>query len=154
MQRNGVGNVRRNANVVMVEDGGHVVFTSKQFEQLMKSLPHFNQATNTEMEHPFGEGTIYCFSFVNGVVEGWIIDTGSSDHMSPDNEDFGDVIVLKTKLLINLPNGHTFVISKVGNITLKNIITLKNVFVVPSFKFRLLSVSKIDKIFTLFCLFL
>ena len=29
VQRNGVGYVKRNANAVMVEDGGHVVFTSK-----------------------------------------------------------------------------------------------------------------------------
>ena len=67
MHKNGNGNVRRNANAVMVEDGGHVVFTSKQFEQLMKSLPHFNHTTNTEMDHPFREGTIYCFSCVMGL---------------------------------------------------------------------------------------
>ena len=38
--KNGNGNVRRTAAVV--ENSGHVVFTSKQFEQLMKSLPHFS----------------------------------------------------------------------------------------------------------------
>ncbi|PWA57489.1 hypothetical protein CTI12_AA409510 [Artemisia annua] len=104
VQRNGPGTFKRNANAVMVEDGGHVVFTSKQFEQLMKSLPQFNQATNTDIEHPFGEGTIYCFSCVNGIVEGWIIDTGASDHMSPDSDEFDTVALLKTKQLINLPN--------------------------------------------------
>ncbi|GJY43002.1 hypothetical protein Tco_0431215 [Tanacetum coccineum] len=67
---------------------------SKQFEQLLKSLPHFNQnGENTpEIQHPFGEG--------------------ESDHMSPDNNDLDNVHVLKNKQVINLPNGHTSVISK------------------------------------------
>ncbi|GKG13257.1 hypothetical protein Tco_0350217, partial [Tanacetum coccineum] len=89
------------------------------------------------MEHPFGEGTFYCFSYVNGVIEGWIIDTEASDHMSPDNNDLDDVHVLKNKQVINLPNGHTSIISKVGNVTLENKLELKNVLIVPSFKFRL-----------------
>ncbi|PWA95867.1 hypothetical protein CTI12_AA044930 [Artemisia annua] len=63
--------VRRTA--ALVENGGQSVFTSKQFEQLMKSIPHFNRATevaNATMEHPFGEGTLYCFSCVNGITKG------------------------------------------------------------------------------------
>ncbi|GJT04307.1 retrovirus-related pol polyprotein from transposon TNT 1-94 [Tanacetum coccineum] len=106
-------------NSVLVENEGHVVFTSKQFEQLLKSLPQFNQAgdNSTDMEHPFGE----------------------------DNNDLDDVYVLKNKQVVNLPNGHTSVISKVGNVTLENKLKLKNVLIVPSFKFRLLSVSKLTK---------
>ncbi|GJW51846.1 peptidase family M48 protein [Tanacetum coccineum] len=137
----------KDKTTALVENGGHVVFTSKQFEQLLKSLPHFNQnVKNTpEIQHPFGEGTVYCFSCVNGVIEGWLIDTGVSDHMSPDNNDLDNVHVLKNKQVINLPNGHTSVISKVGNVTLENKLELKNVLIVPSFKFRLLSVSKLTK---------
>jgi hypothetical protein len=143
--KNGNGNVKRTAAVV--ENSGHVVFTSKQFEQLMKSLPQFNQNAQepTKMDHPFGEGTIYCFSCTNGVIEGWIIDTGASDHISPESEDLIDVQTLKYKQMINLPNGHTSIISQVGNKVLQNKIELKNVLVVPSFKFRLLSVSKLTK---------
>ncbi|GKA72567.1 retrovirus-related pol polyprotein from transposon TNT 1-94 [Tanacetum coccineum] len=89
----------------LVENGGHVVFTSKQFEQLLKSLSHFNQNDETapKVEHPFGEGIIYCFSCVNGVIEGWIIDTGASDHMSPESNDLDDIHVLKNKQVINMP---------------------------------------------------
>ncbi|PWA63236.1 hypothetical protein CTI12_AA356310 [Artemisia annua] len=57
IQKNGSSNVRKTA--ALVENGGHVVFTSKQFEQLMKSIPQFNQANDEnagQMEHPFGEG--------------------------------------------------------------------------------------------------
>ena len=113
MVKNGNGNVKRTAAVV--ENNGNVVFTSKQFEQLMKSLSHFNQNAQEpkEMDHPFGEGTIYCFSYVNGVIEGRIIDTGASDHMSPDSQDLIDVQDLKYKQMIYFPNGHTSVISQV-----------------------------------------
>ncbi|GJS93166.1 cysteine-rich receptor-like protein kinase 8 [Tanacetum coccineum] len=90
----------------VVENGGHVVFTSKQFEQLMRSIPYFHQQTgSSEMEHLFGEGIVYCFSCFNGVIEGWIIDTGASDHMSADSDDLDSVCVLKNKQVINLPNG-------------------------------------------------
>ncbi|GJU75733.1 hypothetical protein Tco_1272803 [Tanacetum coccineum] len=110
------------------------------------SLPHFNQTgDNSDTEHPFGKGTVYCFSCVNGVIEGCIIDIGASDHMLPDNNDLDGVHVIKNKQVINLPNGHTFVISKVGNVTLENKLELKNVLIVPSFKFRLLLVSKLTK---------
>ncbi|GKG28061.1 hypothetical protein Tco_0406388, partial [Tanacetum coccineum] len=112
----------------------------------MRSIPYFHQQTgSSEMEHPFGEGTVYCFSCFNGVIEGWIIDTGASDYMSPDSDDLDSVCVLKNKQVINLPNGHTSVISKVGDMVLENKIELKNVLIVPSFKFKLLSVSKLTK---------
>ncbi|GKA38957.1 hypothetical protein Tco_0731508 [Tanacetum coccineum] len=97
--KSGNGNAPVKRTAALVENEGHVVFTSKQFEQLLKSLPQFNQAgdNSTDMEHPFGEGTVYCFLCVNGVIEGWIIDTRASDHMSPINNDLDDVYVLKNK---------------------------------------------------------
>ncbi|GJZ67713.1 hypothetical protein Tco_0630953 [Tanacetum coccineum] len=51
------GNAPVKRTVALVKDGGHVVFTSKQFEQLLKSLPHFNKNGETapDVEHPFGE---------------------------------------------------------------------------------------------------
>nr|GEV64818.1 retrovirus-related Pol polyprotein from transposon TNT 1-94 [Tanacetum cinerariifolium] len=123
VMKNGNGNTTVKKTATLAKNEGHVVFTSKQFEQLLKSLPHFNQTGDNapEIEHHFGEGTIYCFSCVNGVIERWIIDTGASDHMSPD-----DVQMLKNKQVINLPNGHTCVILKVGNVTLENKLKLKN----------------------------
>nr|GFB05081.1 peptidase family M48 family protein [Tanacetum cinerariifolium] len=128
------GNAPVKRTTTLLENGGHVVFTSKQFEQLMKSIPYFHQQTGSfEMENPFGEGIVYCFSCINGVIRDWIIDTGASDHMSPDSDDLNNVCVLKNKQVINLPNGHTSVISKVGNIVLENKIELKNVLIVPSF---------------------
>ena len=52
--------VRRTAALVV--NGGQIVFTSKKFEQLMKSITYFNQAieaANATMDHLFGEGTLH-----------------------------------------------------------------------------------------------
>lgn len=46
---------------------------------------------------------------------------------------------------INLPNGQTSIITRLGNVTLANDLILKNTLVVPSFKFNLLSVPKLIK---------
>ncbi|GJX46110.1 retrovirus-related pol polyprotein from transposon TNT 1-94 [Tanacetum coccineum] len=99
-----------------VQQRGHVVFTSNQFEQLLKSLPHINQTgENTpEMEHPFRED--------NNDLD----DVHVFKNKQVDNNDLDDVHVFKNKQVINLPNGHTSVISKVGNVTLENKLELKN----------------------------
>nr|GEV09219.1 peptidase family M48 family protein [Tanacetum cinerariifolium] len=53
------GNAPVNRTPGLVKNRGHVVFTSKQFEQLMKSIPYFHQQTaSSEMEHPFGEEAV------------------------------------------------------------------------------------------------
>ncbi|GKC02060.1 cysteine-rich receptor-like protein kinase 8 [Tanacetum coccineum] len=130
-------------------ESGNVVFTSKQFEQLMKSLPHFNiQNINKggdsyeELDHHFA-ACIYCFSTINGVI--WILDTGCTDHVTPVSNDLSDLRDLQYQQLINLPNGQTSTISQIGNLTLQNDLSLKDVLVVPSFKFSLLLVSKLTK---------
>ncbi|PWA93097.1 serine carboxypeptidase S28 family protein [Artemisia annua] len=43
MTKQGVNQLRKTV-AAAVETSGHIMFTSKQFEQLMKSLPHFNTA--------------------------------------------------------------------------------------------------------------
>ncbi|GJS49557.1 retrovirus-related pol polyprotein from transposon TNT 1-94 [Tanacetum coccineum] len=83
---------------------------------LLKSIPHFNQNDEANLEM-------------------------RSDHMSPESNDLNDIHVLKNKQVINLPNGHTSIISKVGHMALENKLELKNVLIVPSFKFRLLKVG-------------
>nr|GEW23408.1 retrovirus-related Pol polyprotein from transposon TNT 1-94 [Tanacetum cinerariifolium]GEW75783.1 retrovirus-related Pol polyprotein from transposon TNT 1-94 [Tanacetum cinerariifolium] len=130
-------------------ESGNAVFTSKKFEQLMKSLPHFNIQnlnkggdSDEELDHYFAAG-IYCFSTINSVI--WILDTRYTDHMTLVPNDLSDLKYLLFQQLINLPNGQTSTISQIGNLTLQNDLVLKNVLVVPSFKFSLLSVSKLTK---------
>nr|GEV75488.1 hypothetical protein [Tanacetum cinerariifolium] len=74
------------------------------------------------------------------LLEGWIYDTGASDHMTPVEGNVFDPYQLKIKPNIRLPNGDNSVISHVGKVKLNNGTLLKDVLVVPSFKFSLLSV--------------
>ncbi|GKC90760.1 cysteine-rich receptor-like protein kinase 8 [Tanacetum coccineum] len=132
-------------------ESGNFVFTSKQFEQLMKSLPQFDRSqeqkgdTDEELEPEYvaGISCFYCLSCSNGVIQGWIIDTGASDHMTPHSDYLQTPVYLQFKPHINLPNGHTSVISQIGNAKLNNGLVLKDVLLVPDFKFSLLSVSKL-----------
>lgn len=58
-------------------DAGHVVLTSKQYEQLMRKLPHFDQAldskgdTDEELDHEFAVGTscVYCLSNSSSLID-------------------------------------------------------------------------------------
>ncbi|PWA87418.1 hypothetical protein CTI12_AA035740 [Artemisia annua] len=85
----------------------------------------------------------HCFVQVNGVI--WILYTGCTDHMTHVTNDFLDLRFMDCQQLINLPNGHTSTISQTGNLKLQNNLFLKDVLVVPFFKFSLLSVLKLTK---------
>nr|GEW77633.1 putative reverse transcriptase domain-containing protein [Tanacetum cinerariifolium] len=79
------------------------------------------------------------------ILKGWIYDSGASDHMTPKEDSIFDPYQLKTKPQIKLPNRDSFVISHVGKLKLSNGTILKDVLVVPSFKFSLLSVPKLTQ---------
>nr|GEU57423.1 serine carboxypeptidase S28 family protein [Tanacetum cinerariifolium] len=81
--KQGNGNYpKRSAETV---ESGHIMFTSKQFEQLMKNLPHFAQCdfklptdTDDELDSDcmVDISWYYCLSTSTLVLQGWIIDTG------------------------------------------------------------------------------
>ncbi|GKD61572.1 retrovirus-related pol polyprotein from transposon TNT 1-94, partial [Tanacetum coccineum] len=93
-------------------ESGNVVFTSRQFEQLMKSLPHFNAQnfhkggdSDEELDHHFAAG-IYCFSIINGVI--WILDTGCTDHMTHVSNDLTELRKLEFQQLISFTKWANF----------------------------------------------
>ncbi|GJW19502.1 hypothetical protein Tco_0026938 [Tanacetum coccineum] len=98
-------------------------------------------------QHQFVAG-IACLSsnldFLD-ILEGWIYDSGASDHMTPKEDSIFDPYQLKIKPQIKLPNGDSSVFSHVGKVKLSNGTILKDVLVVPSFKFSLLSVPKLTQ---------
>ncbi|GJT05540.1 cysteine-rich receptor-like protein kinase 8 [Tanacetum coccineum] len=97
-------------------ESSNISFTPQQFEQLLKNI-----------------------------LEGWIYDSGASDHMTPKEDSIFDLYQLKIKPQIKMPNGDSSVISHVGKVKLSNGTILKDVLVVPSFKFSLLSVPKLTQ---------
>nr|GEW76532.1 cysteine-rich RLK (receptor-like protein kinase) 8 [Tanacetum cinerariifolium] len=79
------------------------------------------------------------------ILEGWIYDSGASDHMTPKEDNIFVPYQLKIKQPIKLPNGDSSIISHVGKVKLSNGTILEDVLVVPSFKFDLLSVPKLTQ---------
>ncbi|GJZ45341.1 cysteine-rich receptor-like protein kinase 8 [Tanacetum coccineum] len=128
---------------------GNISFTPQQFEQLMKTMHQMSPFSKSEEEidHQFMAGTTCLSSQIDklDVLDNWIYDTGASDHMTPVHESIFDPYQLTIKQQIRLPNGDTSIISHVGKVKLHNGILLKDVLVIPSFKFSLLFVSKLTE---------
>ncbi|GJW60002.1 cysteine-rich receptor-like protein kinase 8 [Tanacetum coccineum] len=144
-QTRGQGQVRTDAHV----ESGNISFTPQQFEKLLRSFQIKSVAVedDTEFAHEFAAG-IACLSTqldLLELLENGIYDTGATDHMTPIEKDILDPYMLQIKPQIKLPNGNTSVISHVGNIRLNNGILLKDVLVVHSCKFSLLSVPKLTQ---------
>ncbi|GJV01834.1 cysteine-rich receptor-like protein kinase 8 [Tanacetum coccineum] len=102
------GNGSQSRRSVAAVESGHIMFTSKQFEQLMKNLPQFAQGyfklpTNTDYKLDNDCVTsiswYYCLSTSTLVIQGWILDTGATNHMTHITTDMLEIKNLKFKPL-------------------------------------------------------
>lgn len=71
----------------------------------------------------------------------WIIDTGSTDHVTPFINLLQDPEPCNATL--QLSNGDTAQITHVGSLWISLVIQLTNVLCVPTFYYNLLSISKL-----------
>ncbi|XP_071695232.1 uncharacterized protein [Rutidosis leptorrhynchoides] len=108
--------------------GNNVIFISEQ-------------CSDDELDHHFAAGIL---SKSSNVIN-WILDTGATNHMTPSYNELIKSKLLLLKPHIRLPNGNTYVITHIGKFKLGNEMEIKDVLVVPSFKFSLLSVPKLTK---------
>nr|GEV31986.1 cysteine-rich RLK (receptor-like protein kinase) 8 [Tanacetum cinerariifolium] len=124
----------------------HSKFKGSQVKQT-KNGQGFNNGAEDEINHYFAAGISCLNSQIDllKLLEDGIYDIGASDHMTPVHSSVFYPYLLKIKPQIKLPNGDTLVISHVGKVKLDNGILLKDVLVVPSFKFSLLSVPKLTE---------
>lgn len=74
----------------------------------------------------------------------WIVDTGATDHMTPDFKLLRNVKVAASNLTVNLPTGDKAVVSHVGDVCLENGLQLLNVLYVLVFTHNLLSIHKLS----------
>ena len=90
----------------------------------------------------FLAGKRFCFltSFSSG---DWIIDSGASDHITPDLGVLTSVQKLSIPGFITMPNGKHSRIEHIGSVQLSPTLLLTNVLHVPDFQFNLLSVHKL-----------
>jgi len=78
----------------------------------------------------------------------WIIDSGASDHITPDLSLLHDVKVFFGCCYITMPNGKKAYMKHIGSLVLSPGLVLKGVLHVPDFHFNLLSISKPTKQFS------
>lgn len=63
--------------------------------------------------------------------------------MTFNRNHLSNIIVLAYPLLVDLPNGYKVKVTEIENAKLTSMITLYKVFLVPSFKYNLISISSL-----------
>jgi len=120
--------------------------SSKQYQQLLTLLKKQHTEGTNSSNTANGTGFLAGkhFSFLTSFAKGdWIIDSGASDHITPDLRNFTSVQRLQIPGFITMPNGKQSRIEHIGSVQLTPVLTLSNVLHVPEFQFNLLSVHKL-----------
>ncbi|XP_074323954.1 uncharacterized protein LOC141660872 [Apium graveolens] len=124
-----------------------ITVTSQQLEQLLKLIPQDasnQQGYETDEEINIGfSGMAYKNDVKKLENDGWIIDSGASDHMTSSQKNLINVKRAPTSYTITLPTGATTLITHIGNVVLQNGLKLNNVLYVPQFNHNLLSIHKL-----------
>lgn len=77
------------------------------------------------------------------LVSSWIIDSGDTDHMCNDLRIMHYIHHIHRPVYVTLPTGESVKVTMLGSVDLSPALTLVDVLYTPSFKFNLLSVSKV-----------
>lgn len=137
----------KTAAVAQVGAESSSLFTPQQLAQLAQLMPQLAKQqlgsdTDDELEQPFS-GMMSINHSKAEFLDSWIIDSGATDHMTPDFHHLLQPVPINTAPEINLPNGATTHISHLGTVKLNTGLVLKNVLCVPSFYNKLLSVRRL-----------
>jgi len=73
----------------------------------------------------------------------WILDSGASEHMSSEPDFLHDLSLLEHPMMINLPNGAQVKVTHKGKLRVSDGLVLRDVLLVPKFKFNLLSIKSL-----------
>ena len=74
----------------------------------------------------------------------WIIDSGATDHMTFDPDDFLNTTKRRRTCIANA-NGVTYPVTGAGIVAFSSSLTLSNTLLVPSLSTKLLSVSQLTE---------
>lgn len=134
---------------------GHF-FTEQQYQQILNML---NKPTSSDNADNIAGNMAGMTSLLsNNFACEWIIDTGSSHHITPYKELLTTFRTPRDQnsSRFQVPTGGRAEITSIGDAMILGSYMLENVLHVPDFKFNLLSVSKITKTTFLcgFCFFL
>lgn len=142
-------------------DGQQMTLTKEQYGQIIHLIQQFGSNslgnTLTTNAHDCGvanfAGIVACTTSIdfgklscgcyNSSSDLWIIDSGASDHMTFNKKFLSNIIHLPYPLLVRLPNGYHVKVTEISDVIITPKIILHNVFLIPSFKFNLMSVSSL-----------
>ena len=116
--------------------------TSEQYSQLIQLLnKHSSMDNATVGNESIGAaglmaGKKYCF-FTSHTNKVWVIDSGASDHITPDLSLLQDVNPVHIACFITMPNGKQTQIKNIGSMVLAFGLALENVLHIPEFQFNL-----------------
>lgn len=116
------------------------MFTPGQHEQLLKMLDQATLTDTSGVAHMAGNSP----SSTNDSIT-WIVDTGASNHMIGDSKHLHPQGLIENAGHVQLPTGANTAVSHLGNCHLTGGDVLRKVLCVPTFKFNLMSVSKVTQ---------
>ena len=124
-------------------------FTQEQYTKLLALL---NKHDLESSSHHSGDSTsaamlagkVFCVS-TSSPHSKWILDSGATDHITPNLQLFSSYSPLSHDSFILMPNGKHAKIHHIGTIQLTPSLSLLNALHVPDFQYNLLSASKLAK---------
>ena len=117
-----------------------------QYQQLMALLNKPNSTPTAEtQDHAMLAGKL-CLLANNPSQNGWLIDSGATDHICSDLSVFLTYKpVAASNEFILIPDGRQVPIAHIGSVKITNDLILHNVLHVPAFHYNLLSVQRLCK---------
>jgi len=123
-------------------------FTHDQYTKLLALLNKHDLETSVSPGDSSNAamlaGKVFCFSVSNPGLR-WIIDSGATDHITPNLQYFSSYSPLSQESFIVMPNGKHAKIHHIGTIQLTPSLTLSHALHVQEFHYNLLSASKLAK---------
>ncbi|KAK2459095.1 putative mitochondrial protein [Trifolium repens] len=161
----GNGNSSNGATVV-ASTSSNIGISQEQYNQLVSLLQQSNAnssagpSTNHIHTTPPSPNDSGCISStmlplhnivscsIHSNSSNWLLDSGASDHVCSLLHWFNSFHSIKP-LHVNLPNGHTVIVTHAGSVSFSPSLYLHNVLYSPDFKLNLISVAKLSQ--SLFC---
>jgi hypothetical protein len=121
--------------------------------------PSLSLTSQVESSHNLGNCSNALHSFTHNDDDNWILDSGATNHMTFDSNDFSHATPPRRSHVANA-NGVTYPVTGAGTVTLSPSLSLSHTLLVPSLSNKLMSVSQVTAdlncvvlMYSTFCLF-
>lgn len=125
--------------------GESCMISQEQYGHLMALLSKISAQENQMIHTSMMAGMTVCLLSSHGLNHNWIIDSGPSDHITPNLSLFHTYGPMVDETYITMPNGGQAKVTHKGTVVLSLDLILENVLHVFAFHFNLLSTSQLTK---------